>query len=133
MDKNAFEQISEDERKRLSPAIWNFTSAFSSSQEYKDYEKALSRMNQDAAAQKDLKLFQEKQQEINRTYRQDGNREKALAELKSIQEKLMQNTTISAYSIAQEELSALCAEAGTILSKNIGLDYAAVCAPSCCG
>jgi cell fate (sporulation/competence/biofilm development) regulator YlbF (YheA/YmcA/DUF963 family) len=133
MDKNTFEQISEDERKRLSPAIWNFSSAFSSSQEYQDYEKAFSRMNQDAAAQKELKLFQEKQQEINRTYRQDGNREKALAEMHKAQEELMQNAIISAYSIAQEELSALCKEAGAILSKNIGLDYAAVCAPSCCG
>jgi cell fate (sporulation/competence/biofilm development) regulator YlbF (YheA/YmcA/DUF963 family) len=133
MDKNTFEQISEDERKRLSPAIWNFTSALLNSQEYKIYEDTFSKMKKDPVAQKDLQLFQEKQQEINRTYRQDGNREKALAELKSIQEKLMQNTTISAYSIAQEELSALCAEAGTILSKNIGLDYAAVCAPSCCG
>ena len=133
MDKNTFEQISEDERKRLSPAIWNFSSAFSGSQEYKNYEKALSRMNQDAAAQGDLKLFQEKQQEINRTYRQDGNREKELAEMNKAQEELMQNTTISAYSIAQEELGALCKEAGDVLSKNIGLDYAAVCAPSCCG
>jgi cell fate (sporulation/competence/biofilm development) regulator YlbF (YheA/YmcA/DUF963 family) len=133
MDKNTFEQINEDERKRLSPAIWNFTSALLNSQEYKNYEETFSKMKQDAVAQKDLQLFQEKQQEINRTYRQDGNREKALAEMNKAQEKLIQNAIISAYSIAQEELSALCAEAGTILSKNIGLDYAAVCAPSCCG
>lgn len=133
MDKKSFEKISEDERKRLSSAIWNFSSALSNSQEYLDYEKALSRMNQDAVAQKQLQVNQEKQQEVNRNYRQDGNREKALAEIKSLQETLMQNSVISAYSIAQEELTALCLEAGNILSKNIGLDYAAVCAPSCCG
>jgi cell fate (sporulation/competence/biofilm development) regulator YlbF (YheA/YmcA/DUF963 family) len=133
MDKKSFEQISEDERKRLFPAVWNFSSALLGSQEYKNYETTFSRMKQDAAAQKDLQLFQEKQQEINRTYRQDGNREKAQAEMDAVQKSLIQNPAISAYTIAQEELTALCNDAGIILSKNIGLDYAAVCAPSCCG
>ena len=84
-------------------------------------------------AQKQLQVNQEKQQEVNRNYRLDGNREKALAEINGLQDTLMQNSSISAYSTAQEELTALCQEAGSILSKNIGLDYAAVCAPSCCG
>ena len=133
MNNELFIDLREDEKSRLTAAIWNFSSAFSSSQEYKDYEKTLSRMNQDAAAQKQLQVYQKKQQEVNRNYRQDGNRENALAEMKSLQDSLMQNTTISAYTIAQETLMDLCTEAGDMLSKNIGLDYAAVCAPSCCG
>ncbi len=90
-------------------------------------------MNQDVEAQKQLRVYQEKQQEVDRNYRQDGNREKALAEMKKLQDSLMENTAISAYTTAQEVLMDMCTEAGDMLSKNIGLDYAAVCAPSCCG
>ena len=133
MNNELFIDLREDEKSCLSVAIWNFSSAFSSLQEYKDYEKTLSRMNQDAVAQKQLQVYQKKQQEVNRNYKQDGNREKALAEMKSLQDSLMQNTAISAYTIAQEALMDICTEAGDMLSKNIGLDYAAVCAPSCCG
>ena len=133
MNNELFRDLREDEKSCLSTAIWNFSSAFSSSQEYKDYEKTLSRMNQDAVAQKELKTFKQKQQEINQMFRQNGDRKKALAEMERLQDSLMQNTAISAYTIAQEALMAICTEAGDILSKNIGLDYAAVCAPSCCG
>ena len=133
MNNELFKDLREDEKSRLSEAFWNFSSALLHSQEYKDYEKALSRMNQDAVAQKELKTFKQKQQEINQIFRQNGDREKALAEMERLQDSLMQNTAISAYTIAQEELMAICTEAGVMLSKSIGLDYAAVCAPSCCG
>ena len=133
MNNELFKNISDDEKSRLSAAIWNFSSAFSGSQEFNDYEKTLERMNQDVEAQKQLRIYQEKQQEINRNYRQDGNREKALAEMKKLQDLLMQNTAISVYTTAQEALMDMSTEAGDMLSKNIGLDYAAVCAPSCCG
>lgn len=131
--KELFKEIREDERSRLSAAIWNFSSAFSSSQEYKNYETAYSRMNQDAAAQNDLASYRQKQQEINLAFRQNGNREKALAELEKLEKDLLKNSVIADFIKAQEVLMDLCTEAGTILSKNIGLDYAAVCGPSCCG
>ena len=131
--KELFKEIREDERSRLSAAIWNFSSAFSSSQEYKNYETAYSRMNQDAAAQNDLASYRKKQQEINLAFRQNGNREKALAELEKLEKDLLKNSVIADFIKAQEVLMDLCTEAGTILSKNIGLDYAAVCGPSCCG
>lgn len=131
--KELFKEIREDEKSRLSAAIWNFSSAFSSSQEYKNYETAYSRMNQDAAAQNDLASYRQKQQEINLAFRQNGNREKALAELEKLEKDLLKNSVIADFIKAQEVLMDLCTEAGTILSKNIGLDYAAVCGPSCCG
>lgn len=131
--KELFKEIREDERSRLSAAIWNFSSAFSSSQEYKNYETTYSRMNQDAAAQNDLASYRQKQQEINLAFRQNGNREKALAELEKLEKDLLKNSVIADFIKAQEVLMDLCTEAGTILSKNIGLDYAAVCGPSCCG
>lgn len=131
--KELFKEIQEDERSRLSAAIWNFSSAFSSSQEYKNYETTYSRMNQDAAAQNDLASYRQKQQEINLAFRQNGNREKALAELEKLEKDLLKNSVIADFIKAQEVLMDLCTEAGTILSKNIGLDYAAVCGPSCCG
>jgi cell fate (sporulation/competence/biofilm development) regulator YlbF (YheA/YmcA/DUF963 family) len=133
MKNELFKDLREDEKSRLTAAIWNFSSAFTSSQEYKDYEKTLSRMNQDVEAQKQLQVYQKKQQEVNGNYRRDGNREKALAEMKSLQDTLMQNGAISAYTFAQEAMMDLCTEAGDMLSKKIGLDYASVCAPSCCG
>ena len=133
MNNELFIDLREDEKSRLSAAIWNFSSAFSSSQEYKDYEKTLSRMNQDVVAQKELKTFKQKQQEINQIFRQNGDREKALAELEKIHISLLKNPAIANHTAAQEALMAICTQAGALLSKNIGLDYAAVCAPSCCG
>ena len=133
MNKELFKDLREDEKSRLTAAIWNFSSAFSSSQEYKKFETTYSVMNQDAVAQKELEAFKQKQQEINQLFKQNGDREKALAELGKSQASLLKNPAIANYTAAQEALMDLCTEAGDMLSKNIGLDYAAVCAPSCCG
>ena len=133
VNKEMFKELRDDERKLLSAAIWNFSSSFSGSQEYKNYETAFSRMNQDAEAQKDLASFKQKQQEINQLFRQNGNRDEALAKLKNIELELQNNSAIAAFIAAQEALMNMCTEAGAVLSKNVGLDYAAVCAPSCCG
>ena len=133
MNNELFKDLREDEKSRLTAAIWNFSSAFSSSQEYKKFETTYSVMNQDAVAQKELEAFKQKQQEINQLFKQNGDREKALAELGKLQTSLLKNPAIANYTAAQEALMDLCTEAGDMLSKNIGLDYAAVCAPSCCG
>lgn len=133
MNKELFNNLTEDEKNQLSTAIWNFSSALSSSQEFKDYEATYTLMKQDTTAQKELETFKQKQQEINQIFRQNGNREQALAELEKIQKTLLKNPTISNHTTAQETLMAICTDAGVLLSKNIGLDYAAVCAPSCCG
>jgi len=133
MNNELFKNQTEDEKSRLSAVIWNFSSALSNSQEFKDYETTFSIMNQDAAAQKELKTFKQKQQEINQIFRQNGDREKALAELEKIHTSLLKNSAIANHTAAQEVLMAICTQAGTLLSKNIGLDYAVVCAPSCCG
>jgi len=133
MNKELFKDLSEDEKSRLSAAIWNFTSALSSSQEFKDYETTYTMMKQDTAAQKELETFKQKQQEINQIFKQNGNREKALAELEKNQTSLLKNIAIANHTAAQEAMIAICTEAGAMLSKNIELYYAAVCAPSCCG
>jgi len=133
MNKELFKELREDEQSRLSAAIWNFSSALSSSQEFKEYETTFSALNQDEVAQQELRAFKQKQQEINQLFRQNGDREKALAELGKLQSSLMKNPAIADHTAAQEELMVISTEAGTILSKNIGLDYAAVCGPSCCG
>ena len=133
MNNELFEDLREDEKSRLTAAIWNFSSAFSSSQEYKKFETTYSVMNQDTVAQKELEAFKQKQQEINQLFRQNGDREKALAELGKLQTSLLKNPAIANHTAAQEALMAICTQAGALLSKNIGLDYAAVCAPSCCG
>jgi len=133
MNKELFKDLSEDEKSRLSAAIWNFTSALSSSQEFKDYETTYTMMKQDTAAQKELETFKQKQQEINQIFKQNGNREKALAELEKNQTSLLKNIAIANHTAAQEAMIAICTEAGAMLSKNIELDYAAVCAPICCG
>ena len=133
MNKELFKELREDEQSRLSAAIWNFSSALSSSQEFKEYETTFSALSQDEVAQQELQTFRQKQQEINQLFRQNGDREKALAELGKLQSSLMKNPAIADHTAAQEELMVISTEAGTILSKNIGLDYAAVCGPSCCG
>ena len=133
MNNELFKNLNEDEKSRLSAAIWNLSSALSSSQEFKDYETTFSIMNQDAEAQKELKTFKQKQQEINQIFRQNGDREKALAKFEKIHTSLLKIPAIANHTDAQEALMAICTQAGALLSKNIGLDYAAVCAPSCCG
>lgn len=133
VNKELFKELREDEQKLLSAAIWNFSSSFSSSQEFKNYETAFSRMNQDAEAQKELSAYRQKQQEINQLFRQNGNREMALAQLEKLELELLKNAAIANFITAQKILMEICTEAGAVLSRNIGLDYAAVCAPSCCG
>ncbi len=133
MNKELFKELREDEQRRLSAAIWNFASALSNSEEFKNYEKTFSALNQNEVAQQELQSFRQKQQEINQLFRQNGDREKALAELGKIQSSLLKNPVIADHTAAQEALMTICTEAGTTLSKNIGLDYAIVCGPSCCG
>lgn len=133
MNKELFTDLSEKEKSHLSDAILNLTSLLTNSKEFKEFESAFSIMNQDVAAQNELKTFKQKQQEINQIFRQNGDREKALAELEKIQNSLLENPVIANHTIAQEALMDICTEAGAMLSKNIGLDYATVCGPSCCG
>jgi cell fate (sporulation/competence/biofilm development) regulator YlbF (YheA/YmcA/DUF963 family) len=133
MNKELFKELGEDELSRLSAAIWNFSEALSSSEEFKNYETTFSALNQDEAAQQELQTFRQKQQEINQLFRQNGDREKALTELGKLQSSLLKNPAITDHTAAQEALMTICSEAGASLSKNIGLDYATVCGPSCCG
>lgn len=133
MNKELFKELGEDELSRLSAAIWNFAEALTNSEEFKNYETTFSVLSRDQAAQQQLQTFRQKQQEINQLYRQNGDRNKALAELNKIQSSLLKYPTIADHTNAQDAVMTMCTEAGTLLSRKIGLDYASVCGPSCCG
>jgi len=128
-----FNELSKDEKADLFEAIWNFATALTNLQEFKEFEEKYMVLKQDPLAQEELIRFKQKQQEINKNFRKDGNREDAQKSLNEIHSSLMNNATISEYLAAEEKLMSICTKTGEMLSKRVNMDYATVCGPSCCG
>jgi cell fate (sporulation/competence/biofilm development) regulator YlbF (YheA/YmcA/DUF963 family) len=110
-------------------AARNFATALTRTPEFKTFEGASDRMQQDPAAQRALALYQgkmpaepgaalspEEQAELNRLY-----------------QAFLDEPSVVAVLDAQAKFQVLCRDAAEHLSARIGISYAAVCGSCHCG
>jgi cell fate (sporulation/competence/biofilm development) regulator YlbF (YheA/YmcA/DUF963 family) len=115
-------------------AAREFAAALAETVEYEAFERAQRALQRDAAAQKAIRAFREKQQALDWELQvglvPDADRE----ELQRLEQAMLALPTVQAYVDAQERLGRLCGELVGLISDAIGLDFAGGCGPGCgCG
>jgi cell fate (sporulation/competence/biofilm development) regulator YlbF (YheA/YmcA/DUF963 family) len=109
-------------------AARDFATALTRTPQFKAFESASDRMQQDPAAQKALAAYQRQQP----TGPAPTVTPEAQAELDQLYQTFLDEPSVVAVLEAQTELQTLCREAAEHLSARIGLSYAAVCGSCHC-
>lgn len=112
----------------------DFAATLAETPEFKAFEQANERLNQDSTAQQAIQVYQRKQQSLRGLIMLNALSETDRAELMQLQESLFNQPAILAYNQAQTQLIESCQEIGDLISESLGLDFGAACKSSgCCG
>jgi len=114
-------------------AAHDFAAALAETQPFKNYEQATFRFHQDAAAQKDMQAYREKQQSLRPLLKKNAVNPPDQAELEHLHDAWLGHASVLEYLEAQEELVAYCQSLGDLLTEMLGLDFPGTCVTSCCG
>ncbi len=133
MTDTAFDNIEIAPPAVVQQAARDFAAAMAETPQFKAYEQATYAFRQDQEAQQAMQVFQQKQQSLYALLMLNALNAEQSAELESPKSAFFDREVVQAYLLAQDELLALCQVLGDQLSESIGLNYAAVCAASCCG
>jgi cell fate (sporulation/competence/biofilm development) regulator YlbF (YheA/YmcA/DUF963 family) len=109
-------------------AARDFATALTRTPEFKAFESASDRMQQDPAAQRALAAYQRKQSAGTAPSASPEDR----AELERLYQAFLDQPSVVDLLKAQTDLQALCRDAADHLSARIGLSYAAVCGSCNC-
>ncbi len=120
-------------RDQVDRAARDFAAAMAETPEFRAFEQAYVRFRDDRRAQEELRAFEEKQRSLQALLMLNavGNEERA--ELERLREAWRSEDSVVGYVEAQAALSALCRATDQVLSEKLGLGFARVCRPSCCG
>lgn len=111
----------------------DFATALAETPQFKAFEQAAYAFRNDQAAQQSMQALQQKQQSLRPLMMLNALSNAQREELLQLQSEFPNQPVVQEYFIAQAELTTLCQALGDGLSGAIGLNYAAVCAASCCG
>ena len=111
-----------------------FAAVLAGTPEFQAFEQAQLALRQDEAAQGAIRAFQAKQQALGWELRFGLVADPDRAELQRLQQAMLGQPAVQAYAEAQERLAALSGELTGLISRTVGLDFAAGCGPGCaCG
>lgn len=113
-------------------AARDFAAALAGTPQFKAFEEARERLNQDEAAQRAMGAYQERQQALQAVLMLNAASVEERAELESLRKTFLESPSVLAYVLAETDLRAVCQEAATLLSQQIGLNFAAACSSGCC-
>ena len=113
-------------------AARDFAVALAETPQFRTYEEAAERLNQDPMAQRAIDAFQAKQQSLQALLMLNAVSEADKAELQRLQRAFSSAPAVAAYAQAQADLMAICQASADWLSEAIGLNFAAVCGSGCC-
>lgn len=113
-------------------AARDFAAALAMSPEFERMEEAAAVLQADAAARQAMLAYQEKQQALQAVLLLGALSAEEQAELERLRQIYLGQPAVAAYLRAQEELRALCQQAGAALSSHIDFDFASACASGCC-
>jgi len=109
-----------------------FAQALTESAEFQAFEQAAERLRHDPAAQRAVTAYQTKQQSLQMMLMLNAVPAEEQAELERLRQAFLSEPAVAAYLKAQEDLTAVCRAAADLLSRRIGLSFAAACGPGCC-
>ena len=79
-----------------------------------------------------MEAFQTKQMSLRALLMLNAVPAEEQAELERLRQAFMDEPAVSAYFQAQSEITVMCQAAADLLSKHLGLSFAAACGPGCC-
>jgi len=109
-----------------------FAAAVAETPEFQAFEQSAYKLRHDSAAQRAIQAFQERQRSLGMMRQLGMLNEAQLEEIDRLHREMMADPTVQAYSTAQAVLLEMCQAAEAEISRAIGLDFAASCAPGCC-
>ena len=113
-------------------AARDFAATLAETSQFKAYEEAADRLNQDTEAQRAIAAFEAKQQSLQALLMLNAVSEADQAELQRLQRAFSSLPAVVAYFQAQADLMTLCQTTGDLLSQAIGVNYATACGSGCC-
>jgi cell fate (sporulation/competence/biofilm development) regulator YlbF (YheA/YmcA/DUF963 family) len=111
----------------------DFASALAETPQFKAFEQAAYAFRNDQAAQAAMQSLQQKQQSLHPLMLLNALSNAQREELQQLQSAFVNQPVVKEYFTTQADLTTLCQALGDGISGAIGLNYAAVCAASCCG
>ncbi|HLO33651.1 MAG TPA: YlbF family regulator [Anaerolineales bacterium] len=114
-------------------AARDFAAALAETPQFKSFEQAADRFQNDQTAQQAMSAYREKQKDLRALIMLNALSAEQQTELERVKDAFLGQPLVQEYFKAQTELVILCQILGDTLSESIGLDYASACGVSCCG
>jgi cell fate (sporulation/competence/biofilm development) regulator YlbF (YheA/YmcA/DUF963 family) len=115
-------------------AARDFAAALAASPQFRAFEQAAYAFQEDKAAQTALQAYQTKQRSLQVMLMLNSVSVEERDELTRLYQAFAGRPSFQAYVRSEAEVRTLCQEAGDLLSRHIGFDFAAACASGgCCG
>jgi cell fate (sporulation/competence/biofilm development) regulator YlbF (YheA/YmcA/DUF963 family) len=110
----------------------DFAVALAETPQFKTFEAATDRLNNDSIAQHAMEAFQAKQESLQAMLMLNAVSAAERAELERLHIAFMSQPSVAAYFQTQADLMAICQASADWLSEAIGLNFAAACGSGCC-
>ncbi len=133
MDRNQTNEIEVASPSVVLTAARDFAATLAETPQFKAFDQACIAESQDALAQQALSAYQAKAEAMRAMRKLNTVSEADRAELERLRQGYLTRPSVQAYAAAEAELTALCQEAGAMISAATGLNYAAACGTFCCG
>jgi cell fate (sporulation/competence/biofilm development) regulator YlbF (YheA/YmcA/DUF963 family) len=115
-------------------AARDFAAALAASPQFRAFEQSAYALQEDKAAQTALQAYQAKQRSLQMMLMLNSVSVEERDELTRLYQAFAGRPSFQAYVRAEADVRTLCQEAGDLLSRHIGFDFAAACASGgCCG
>jgi cell fate (sporulation/competence/biofilm development) regulator YlbF (YheA/YmcA/DUF963 family) len=115
-------------------AAHDFAAALAATPQFRAFEQAAYAFQQDKDAQVALQAYQAKQQSLQMMLMLNSVSVEDRDELTRLYQAFAGRASFQAYVRSEADVRTLCQEAGDLLSRHIGFDFAAACASGgCCG
>lgn len=110
-----------------------FAQALAETAQFRALEQAGEALDADMPAQQAIAAYQVKQQALQMMLQLNAVSPEEHAELNRLHQAMLAEPSVVAYLQAQDNLVILSRGAAELLSKRIGLNFAAACRSGCCG
>jgi cell fate (sporulation/competence/biofilm development) regulator YlbF (YheA/YmcA/DUF963 family) len=113
-------------------AARDFAVALSETPQFRAYETAIERLNNDPQAQHALEALEKKQQALQAVLLLNAMSTDERADLERLRSAFLSQPAVTTFYQAQADLQIVCQASADWLSVAIGLNYAAACGSGCC-
>lgn len=114
-------------------AARGFAAALAETPEFKAFEEASTRFEEDERAKEAYRAFQVEQRALQPYVMLGAATDEQRADLDRLHAAFVSEPSAARLLEAQDSLSRLCGAIDPLLSAHIGLRFAATCSPGCCG